>query len=254
VTCPQCGTANNAGFKFCGTCGFLLQGKPASSPQPPVQAPPVQAAASIRGTLVVIRPDGTEGDSIPFDERTVLGRETIPQFAADSYLSPRHATLHFEAGALRVRDAGSLNGVYLRIERDVPVELVDGSVFRVGQEIVAFERYDRASGGTDGLQVMGSPRAGLIGRICLVVGRETYGNCYSLPLEGLHLGRERGDILFPDDGYVSGLHARIHVEGGKVFLTDVGSSNGTFIRVAGEASVPNGSLLLIGQQLLRVEY
>ena len=69
-----------------------------------------------------------------------------------------------------------------------------------------------------------------------------------------HLGRERGDILFPDDGYVSGLHARLHHEGGRVFLTDVGSSNGTFIRVSGAASVASGGMILLGQQLFRVEY
>jgi pSer/pThr/pTyr-binding forkhead associated (FHA) protein len=53
---------------------------------------------------------------------------------------------------------------------------------------------------------------------------------------------------------VSGLHCRIHEEGGRVFLTDVGSSNGTFVRVHGQASIPSGSLLLMGQQLFRVEY
>ena len=108
--------------------------------------------------------------------------------------------------------------------------------------------------GPDGVEQMGSPRDGLVGRICLQTGRDTNGNCYAVPAEGLHLGRERGDILFPDDGYVSGLHARIHAEGGKVFLTDVGSSNGTFIRVDGESPVANGSMLLMGQQLFRVEF
>lgn len=203
---------------------------------------------------MLIRPDGTEGETIRVDASTVVGRASMPQFAADQYLSPRHATFQFGPDGARVRDENSLNGIYLRIEREVPIELDDGSVFRIGQEIIRFERLPPAQPGADGVEVMGSPREGLVGRICLVIGRETHGNCYSIPADGLHLGRERGDILFPDDGYVSGLHARIHSEGGKVFLTDVGSSNGTFIRIRGEASVPSGSMLLMGQQLFRLEY
>jgi hypothetical protein len=35
-------------------------------------------------------------------------------------------------------------------------------------------------------------------------------------------------------------------------LTDVGSSNGSYIRVRGERTVRNGDLLLIGQQLFRL--
>ena len=65
------------------------------------------------------------------------------------------------------------------------------------------------------------------------------------------LGRERGDILFPEDGYVSGTHARIALNDGQVFLSDLGSSNGTFLRVRHERTVPTGSFVLMGQQLFR---
>lgn len=203
---------------------------------------------------MLIRPDGTEGDSIPVQNGATLGRETVPQFGADTYLSPRHASFHFDGPNLTVRDENSLNGIYVRIERDQPVHLPDGAVFRIGQEIVRYEQLPPPKKGAEGVELMGSPREGLVGRICLVTGRQTTGNCYAVPAEGMHLGRERGDILFPDDGYVSGLHARIHAEGGKVFLTDVGSSNGTFVRVTRETTVRSGSMLLMGQQLFRIEF
>jgi hypothetical protein len=123
----------------------------------------------------------------------------------------------------------------------------------VGQEIIEFQKI-APSETRDGVGIMGSPNPGFLGRICLMIGRETYGNSYCVPPDGMHLGRERGDIIFPDDGYVSGLHCRIHAEGGKVLLTDVGSSNGTFVRVQGTQSVRAGTLLLLGQQLFRVEF
>jgi len=253
VVCPQCSTSNNRAFKFCGSCGFPLQNVGAAPSAAPV-APAPSASSGGRGTLVLIRPDGTEGESISVDGNTAVGRASMPQFASDQYLSPRHATFHFGPGGVKVRDESSLNGIYLRIERETPTELVDAAIFRIGQEIIRLQLIPPVKAGPDGVEVMGSPREGLIGRICLVTGRETFGNCYSIPADGLHLGRERGDILFPDDGYVSGLHARIHAEGGKIFLTDVGSSNGTFIRIKGEHAVPSGCMLLMGQQLFRLEY
>jgi len=255
VVCPKCGTSNNVSFKFCGSCGQPLQ--EAAAAAAPAQAAPAAAPAAAggaSGTLVLIRPDGTEGESIPVDGSTVLGRETVPQFASDSYLSPRHASFHFDGGGLTVKDEGSLNGIYLRILPDDPIELADGAIFRVGQEIIRYEQLPEPRRTDAGVEPMGSPREGLVGRICLLTGRETHGNCYAVPAEGLHLGRERGDILFPDDGYVSGLHARIHADGGRVFLTDVGSSNGSFIRVEGQTAVASGNMLLMGQQLFRIEY
>ncbi len=257
MECPKCGTQNNQSFKFCGTCGHPLDQLGAPAPAPAPAAPPPAAPAmggEVSGTLVLIRPDGTEGETIPFNAATVVGRTAMPQFSGDQYLSPEHATFSFAAGALTVHDNASLNGVYLRIDREVPIELHDQSIFRIGQEIIRYEALPDAEADDDGVHQMGSPRAGLIGRICLVTGRDSHGNSYAVPADGLHLGRERGDILFPDDGYVSGLHARVHGEGGQVFLTDVGSSNGTFVRIEGSVPVPSGAMLLMGQQLFRVEY
>ena len=39
---------------------------------------------------------------------------------------------------------------------------------------------------------------------------------------------------------------------GQLFLTDLGSSNGSFVRLNGEAEVVDGDILLMGQQLFRI--
>ena len=269
LTCPKCSSSVPPNFKFCGSCGHPMAevqaaaaaaaaaqpSAPASEPAPAAQPSPMPAGGRQRGALVLIRPDGTEGDSFPLqDGSTPIGREVGGTFGSDSYLSPRHATFRFDGDELIVHDEGSLNGVYYRIHPDEAHELVDGGIFRIGQEILRFEKIPARKIDSDGVELMGSPDPGFLGRIALLIGREAYGNAYCIPAEGMHLGRERGDIIFPDDGYVSGLHCRIHGEGGRVMITDVGSSNGTFLRVAGEAKIRNGSLLLMGQQLFRVEY
>ncbi len=221
----------------------------ANAPAPVAVAP--AATGSSKGQLVLIRPDGTEGDVVPLAATTNIGRDLGAPFQSDSYLSPNHAIFEFKNGGLEVRDQGSLNGVYVRVPQDTPIELKHGSVFRIGQEIILFEAMGEPEQGD---VVMGSPNPGYLGRIRLIIGRETFGNSYPVQPSGMHLGRERGDIIFPDDGYVSGLHCRIYADQGKVFLTDVGSSNGTFVRISATQSLDPGSLLLMGQQLFRVEY
>jgi pSer/pThr/pTyr-binding forkhead associated (FHA) protein len=263
LSCPKCGASVPKNFKFCGSCGHPM-GQAQLPSSAPAAMPPQNAALAAtalasavsppRGSLVLIRPDGSEGDAIPLFDTTLVGRQGGGVFAADLYLSPRHATFAFEGSQLHVRDEDSLNGIYLRIDRDVPIELRDNAIFRIGQELIRFNAIVPSPVGSDGVEVMGSPNPGYVGRLSLVIGRATTGNSFPIPPHGLHLGRERGDLIFPEDGYVSGLHARIHGEHGRVYLTDVGSSNGTFVRVNGKHVIRSGDLILMGQQLFRAEY
>jgi pSer/pThr/pTyr-binding forkhead associated (FHA) protein len=239
---------------FCGSCGFRLGGQAAKAAAPAAPAPaPATDGAGAAMALTALRADGSEAGTfqLPAGGGTV-GRETGGIFAGDSYLSPRHATFRTAGGGrASVKDEASLNGVYKKLTREVPVELRPHDIFRIGQEIIKFEPLTTQAASPDGVERLGAPSKGYIGRIALVIGREETGNAFPIPEGGVHLGRERGDILFPEDGYVSGLHCRLSWDGQKLFLTDLGSSNGTFIRVA-ETDVRSGDVLLMGQQLFRI--
>ena len=199
----------------------------------------------------MLRADGTDAGTydVPVDG-AVVGRETGGIFGSDSYLSPQHARLNARGGKLFVEDAGSLNGTYIKLKREAPERVADGQYFRIGQEII---RYEKLAPGApqDGVEKMGSPSTGYCGRIVLVTGREVTGNAFPVPQTGVNIGRERGHVLFPEDGYVSGLHCSLTLEEDDVFLTDLGSSNGTFVRVSGEREVGDGDIILMGQQLFR---
>ncbi len=252
VVCPQCSHVNTTSNLFCGSCGFRL-GSAAPRPAPVAPAPAAEPAGGTI-TLTALRADGSEAGTfqLPGGNGTV-GRETGGIFAGDSYLSPRHATFRSAGlGRAVVRDDSSLNGVYKKLGRDVPIELRPNEVFRIGQEIIKFEPLTLQPPAADGVERLGAPSKGYVGRIALVIGREETGNAFPIPEGGVHLGRERGDILFPEDGYVSGLHCRLTWDGQRLFLTDLGSSNGTFVRIAGEADIRSGDVLLMGQQLFRV--
>lgn len=260
VECPQCGHRNKPGNRFCASCGFNVAA--ASNPPQGKSGANVPAAnlggsaPAVSVTLTALRADGSEAGSfvLPDTPVTLIGRDTGSIFAGDSYLSPRHASVLISGNQVTVRDEGSLNGVYLRLRPQSPWQLKFGDMFRIGQEIIKLEALEGQSPGPDGVVRLGSPREGYVGRLALVIGRDTTGNAFPIPRGGVHCGRERGDILFSDDGYVSGLHCRIAPEdNGQIYLTDVGSSNGTFVRLSRDHALSPGDILLMGQQLFRVD-
>lgn len=252
ISCPQCQELNPPSNKFCALCGFKLV-KPSN---PSGQgASPSSPAAAVAGTIVLValRADGSEAGMYTLPSTTSsIGRDTGSVFAGDSYLSPRHATFSMRGGRIFVKDEGSLNGVYRRLRRDVAIPMDIGDVFRIGQEIVRVEALTAAPATPDGVERLGSPSKGYVARLAMIIGRDATANAFPVPDTGIHLGRERGDILFPEDGYVSGLHCQISNQGGRLFLTDLGSSNGTFMRISGETEIQGGDILLMGQQLFRV--
>lgn len=250
VPCPQCSHVNGVGNRFCAACGYKLGGSIAA----PAAAAPAQATGH-HVSLTALRADGSEAGvyTLPPSPTVTVGRDTGTIFAGDSYLSPRHATFTIRGSEITVRDEGSLNGVYVKLTPREPFLLEAGAVFRIGQEIVRYEALT-SEPKVDGVEKFGSPARGIVGRLALVIGRDTTGNAFPIPTRGLHLGRERGDVLFSEDGYVSGLHCRVAPgEDGRVYLTDVGSSNGTFVRVRENHRIASGDILLMGQQVFRLD-
>ena len=155
---------------------------------------------------------------------------------------------------MTVRDEDSLNGVYVRIPADEPIEVRTGDVVRMGQELVKIEDITPAEPDDDGTELMGSAADDIWGRVALLVGDKQTANAFCLTGDGVVLGRERGDVLFPEDGYVSGTHVRLQRQGEKLVVTDLNSSNGTFLRVSREHEVKQGDYILMGQQLFRVDF
>lgn len=245
--CPQCGAMVPAGNRFCGTCGGRVEDTvlAAAAPAPaPVQRPV--------GRMVLIRPDGSEGGTFPLqDGANVVGREADPLFENDYYLSPQHLEITIQNGAIFLKDRGSLNGVFFKIHEERVIS--DGQIFRIGQELLRFDEIAPPQPLPDGTEIMGSPNPGYWGRVVVMAGDGVDGNGYLLRGESVLVGRENGDITFPEDGYVSGSHLRISNVAGRSALMDLNSSNGTFVRINGEETVPPGTFVLVGQQLFRIE-
>ena len=279
--CRGCGMVNPAGFLFCGRCGNRL-GAP-SGPSPaaeplistmaapsslvmgslPVAGSTAPPAATPSGTVItarkpglrasmhLLREDGSEGGTLHLEDGPVpFGRDYGAPFDTDFYLNPRHCAFTVAADGVRVDDLSPINGVYRKIEGSI--ELQHGDTFRVGQELLYYEDLPEPEVLPDGTERMGSPNPGYWGRVSVLV--EMGRACEAMPVIGAEftVGRERGDLTFPTDGYVSSSHCRIIGDDSGVYLEDRGSSNGTYLRVRSGTVVPFGSLVLIGQQLFHV--
>lgn len=204
--------------------------------------------------LVLIMPDGSEGQRVALEDgETVIGRGDGSVFADDPFLSPRHARFLVRGSEVVLEDLGSLNGVYVRVLTDT--ELTHGSEIRIGQELLRFESVESAGPivvSKDDTAVQGSVDEGAWGRLLRMVGPGLASHAWMLTGQKSVLGRDVGDITFRDDGFVSGRHAQIAPRQGKVLLSDLGSSNGTYLRLRGSCRLGSGELVLIGQQVVRL--
>ncbi|MEZ4440526.1 MAG: FHA domain-containing protein [Polyangiaceae bacterium] len=245
--CPECGYVNPTTNRFCASCGFRLDEAQKVAPSPAV------VEEGSHAVLIALDPEGNEvgRHSLP-EGKSIVGRESGSFFETDGFLSPQHAAFDTTGGKVTVRDLDSLNGVFRKLIAEQRSELVSGQRFRIGQELLQYDDLPESETDAAGVSVQGSPVQQFVGRVSLVVGRSTVRPSYPISERGIDLGRERGDVLFPEDGYVSGLHCKISYEDGQCYVTDLGSSNGTFVQLRAETVLSNGDVLLMGQQLFRV--
>ena len=89
-------------------------------------------------------------------------------------------------------------------------------------------------------------------KLILIRGDGIEGLSYQLNAEQHIVGRN-GQLVFPDDPFVSPRHANLFYRGGKLVVRDEASLNGVFWRVRGAVDVSPGDCFLAGEQLFAVE-
>ncbi len=89
-------------------------------------------------------------------------------------------------------------------------------------------------------------------KLILIRGEGVEGLSYQLNAEQHIVGRN-GQLVFPDDPFVSPKHANLFYRNAKLVVRDEGSLNGVFLRVRGTIEVAAGDQFLAGEQLFRVD-
>ncbi|GEJ57910.1 FHA domain-containing protein [Anaeromyxobacter diazotrophicus] len=268
--CAGCGAHLEPAFRFCAQCGRPVAGAPVAPPAParrdtsprslPGQAPAAPAAPAAPQArpagipslkLVPVRHDGRAGPAQPLQGAGVICGRAEGQllFPDDTTVSPRHARFTPRGDGALLEDLGSLNGTFLRLRGPRPLAL--GDEVRLGRQLLRLEAIARPAAA--GTRPWGSPDPGYRARLVQLLDGSGTGEAFPLKAGENLLGREVGDVTFPQDRYVSARHARLDVLASAVVLVDLGSSNGTFLRVAGPVPVTAGDQVLVGMQLVRLE-
>ncbi len=200
----------------------------------------------------IVRADGGPESVIPMRGDSMLcGRSGDLVVPDDPFVAETQMRLFFSGARLAVEDVGGGNGVFTRLRAER--EVASGGELRLGRQRLLVEPIPPLSPAEDGATAWGSPDAGFRFRLIQLIEGGQRGAAFPLKDGDNLLGREAGDIVFPTDGFVSGRHALIHVAADRLIVKDLGSSNGTFLRLAAPAFVDNGDQFLIGRQLVRVE-
>jgi pSer/pThr/pTyr-binding forkhead associated (FHA) protein/subtilisin family serine protease len=222
------------GVAFLGGTGLLLLARqrartvpsqPATFPTPSL--PLIQPVDLGRLTAIGEAP-------IPLRAGTItLGRGSENDVVLSSpNVSRRHAQIACKDGRCGVEDLGSSNGTFVDGERVSRATLRPGCRLRLGDVVLAYDAPDRRQQGT-----------------WLEIG----GQRYPVPPAGVIVGRSSDSDIRLGDGLASRRHARIDRQEPGFVITDLGSTNGTFVneRPVRRQLLRDGDELRMGETRLR---
>lgn len=89
-------------------------------------------------------------------------------------------------------------------------------------------------------------------KLILIRGEGVEGLSYQLNAEQ-HVVGKTGQLVFPDDPFVSPTHANFFYRNGILCVRDEGSLNGVYLRVRDTIDVVSGDFFLAGEQVFRVD-
>ncbi len=222
VQCPVCKIFNPAGMMFCVECGLIFD---RALPGDVFGAPAVQLP-------VLVDDSGREYPIRPGEN--LVGREGDIELT-QGLISRKHAKIVLNGSTVTVEELGSTNGSQLNGVKLVPGE---AKTLQAGDrvEFGGFGLVLSLPGATNKTQIAsGNKTAAIMAppRVERPAG-ELVSDTMSFDLKpGLNtFGRRADNDVAIVDPYVSGKHGVIEIADDGVYLTDVGSTNGTLLNEA----------------------
>ena len=242
MQCPICGQMNPPGEVYCVECGFLLTSETPAETAHPEGAFPKLRDASGREFLL------KAGENL-------IGRDPSSDVLLnDGTVSRRHARILIEDNAAYLEDLGSTNGTRLNGQPVAPgqrVPLPPHAELQFGSATLTLELPEGFETPVVAEEV--APP------LAYLVSLQDASQRYPLYARPLKIGRRAGNDIVINDPYVSGTHATIEIVGNEVRITDLGSTNGTFmgeVRLTPNLPMPvePGAVLTLGKSQFVVEW
>jgi len=125
-----------------------------------------------------------------------------------------------------------------------------------GQPVAHVDEPTSLSLGVEELQTIkvpiGTDATDAMGSVTTILSTGDRGPTFPVALMGrTTIGRTNCDMNFKQDRYLSPVHGEIQGSEVGAMLRDLGSCNGTFVRMRQPASVADGGSIIIGHQVLR---
>ena len=235
----------------------------AAHPAPRLLQAPMAAAVRVVANqqtgfrLIVVHRDGTDGITYNLlGDQIDIGRTEGDLLFEDPHLAPRHARIVASLNGRVLTPLETRNGVYVRLRG--PVDLQDGDYLLMGKQVLRFELVSEPERNVrpaleHGVVVFGTPVRPPWARLRQITPAGVGRDIFHLSRPDIVLGREIGDIIFSEDEFMSRRHAQVSYRNGRGHLEDLGSSNGTFLRLRGPHGLASGDLIRLGDELLRFE-
>lgn len=174
-------------------------------------------------------------------------------FPEDPFLAPVHAQFFYRDGRLFVRDEGTGSGTYVRINGPTP--LPPNALFAAGNHLFRYVGcLPVQPGATPIVYGAPAPSSALYAVEQILEGARPGRACARIgPI--IAIGRSGCELSFPNDESLNGRHCEVVIDGGNATLRDLGSPEGTFIRLGPGVEHPlnPGDTVRMGLQLLRIE-
>jgi pSer/pThr/pTyr-binding forkhead associated (FHA) protein len=241
MSCAFCGRENEAESRFCMDCGKPINPSaarvgPAYVPHPSGGQPQPYSAP--------VRPDRSSGtsDAVP-QTRVSLG--ATPCLRCAKPVNPglpfcghcgTRVTTTVEQSACKQCGAAYTSGV-------------DLFCARCGHDLK--QRVSAETPDAKGTAVFGLDRPRSGPQLALIGESRDVIELFNLERGEAVIGRGNADISFPDDQFMSPLHARLDLRDGHLCVRDLGSRNGTWVFIEQPAKLNDCDIVLVGAQLVR---
>jgi len=181
----------------------------------------------LEGTMVTV---GEEGARIGRHTSNTL---VIPEAGISRY----HCEICYIDGEFCVRDLGSTTGTFFYLRPHGHFQMFIGLMVKLGE--TEFQVLSQTVPGTEDSE-----------QVVLFYEGPLAGHKVHIPATGITIGRRHNNnLVLVQDGTVSAHHAVIFCEEGEFFLSDLGSCNGTCIRLSTERTDSDWHPIMDGDTL-----